>query len=312
MMKRNNSLVSGVLISLIVGAAVFCLMSCRNTNTAEPQVSKGKLDTYKDFASQFIPARTVRVWLPSDYNASQRYAVLYMHDGRMLWDAAATWNHQEFGVDEAMDSLITLGKIMPTIVVGIDNNDNRIGEYAPDDITEFLPEGKPVYRDITACGNNYLQFMVTELKPFIDSTYSVYTDPAHTFVMGSSCGGLISSYALCKYPEVFGGAACLSTHCLLVTPRRTTPDEAVIRAYRTYLQRHLPQPNTRLLYMDDGDKTLDAFYLEKQAAINEMLRAEGWDSAHFQYRLFPGHSHCEDDWQARLDIPLTFLLKGQK
>ena len=58
----------------------------------------------------------------------------------------------------------------------------------------------------------YLKFLVTELKPFIDSTFSVATDRSNTFIAGSSMGGLISMYAVCEYPAVFGGAACLSTH----------------------------------------------------------------------------------------------------
>ena len=59
-------------------------------------------------------------------------------------------------------------------------------------------------------GNNYLKFLVEELKPFIDATYSTRKDRNHTFHMGSSMGGLISAYAVAKYPDVFGGAGCLS------------------------------------------------------------------------------------------------------
>lgn len=275
----------------------------------EPQVSAGHLDTYANFPSQFIPARTVRVWTPANYDPAKRYDVLYMHDGQMLFDATTSWNKQEWGIDEAMDSLQALGRIRPTIVVAIDNTSERIGEFCPDDIIEYLPEGTPVYADWKPQGNDYLRFLVTELKPFIDSTYAVYPERSHTWVMGSSCGGLISSYALCKYPEIFGGAACLSTHCTLAYPRPDKPSQEVMDAYRTYLKNHLPAPNTAKLYMDQGDQTLDAFYGEAQAAINDMLRSEGWDSAHFEYRFFPGHKHCEDDWQARLPIPLTFLLQ---
>lgn len=296
-------------ISYIVLAALLLsgMSACRKTER-EPQVAKGHLDTYAAFPSQFIAARTVRVWTPADYAPTRRYDVLYMHDGQMLWDASVAWNHQEWGVDEAMDSLQALGRIRPTIVVGIDNTSERIGEFCPDDIAQYLPAGTPVYEDWAPQGNAYLRFLVEELKPFIDSTYAVFTDRDHTWVMGSSCGGLISSYALCKYPEVFAGAACLSTHCTLAYPRPDKPSEAVMSAYRTYLKEHLPALNTAKLYMDDGDQTLDAFYGEAQAAINATLRAEGWDSAHFEYRFFPGHAHCEDDWQARLPIPLLFLL----
>lgn len=291
------------------------LMACNKSAQQEPQVSVGHLDTYTDFPSQYISARTVRVWTPGESGESRvesgerRYDVLYMHDGQMLWDATTSWNKQEWGVDEAMDSLQALGRIRPTIVVGIDNTSERIGEFCPDDIIEYLPEGTPVYADWKPQGNAYLRFLVEELKPFIDSTYAVYTEREHTWVMGSSCGGLISSYALCKYPEVFAGAACLSTHCTLAYPRPDKPSKEVMDAYRTYLKEHLPAPNTAKLYMDQGDQTLDAFYGEAQAAINEMLLIKGWDSAHFEYRFFPGHKHCEDDWQARLPIPLEFILQ---
>lgn len=282
--------------------------SCQRSHK-EPQASKGHLDTYVDFASQYVPARTVRVWTPEDYSAEQRYDVLYMHDGQMLYDATTAWNHQEWGVDEAMDSLIRQGAIRPTIVVGIDNHTvNRIGEYCPDDLSELYLNGEPVYSAFDAKGNAYLAFLVTELKPFIDSVYSTYPERDHTWVMGSSCGGLISSYALCKYPDVFAGAACMSTHCTLAFPNPARPDKEVMAAYREYLRTHLV-PNSCLLYMDQGDRTLDAFYGEAQAAINEVLRNEGWDEQHFVYRFFPDHAHCEDDWKARLDIPLCFLLK---
>lgn len=273
----------------------------------EPQVACGRLDSYSDFPSQYIPARTVRVWLPSNYDPSLRYDVLYMHDGRMLWDADVTWNHQEWGVDEAMDSLILSGQIRPTIVVGVDNTLERISEYCPDDIAELLPPNHRIYKGLTPKGNNYLSFLVEELKPFIDSLYPVYTDREHTWVMGSSCGGLISSYALCKYPETFAGAACMSTHCTLAFPNPAHPDTAVVCAYRTYLATHL-EPNGALLYFDDGDQTLDHYYGEAQQAINATLRSQGWDEEHMVYRFFPGHEHCEDDWRARLDVPLRFLL----
>ena len=283
-----------------LGLALCMLTACHKS--AAPQI-----DLYENFCSQYVPSRSIRVWVPNDYNASCRYDVLYMHDGKMLFDKTTTWNHQEWGVDEAMDSLSRLGLIRPTIVVGIDNTDDRISEYCPDDIAGLLPAGHPIYKGLSAKGNDYLRFLVEEVKPFIDSTYSTYPEREHTWVMGSSCGGLISSYALCKYPDVFAGAVCMSTHCTLAFPDPSAPDREVMTAYREYLRTHLA-PNSCLLYMDQGDRTLDAFYGDAQDAINAMLREEGWDEAHFMYRFFPGHAHCEDDWKARLDVPLLFLL----
>ncbi|MFN5596207.1 MAG: alpha/beta hydrolase-fold protein, partial [Bacteroidota bacterium] len=40
--------------------------------------------------------------------------------------------------------------------------------------------------------DDYLKFIVYELRPFINKTYSTHKDPAHTVIGGSSMGGLIS------------------------------------------------------------------------------------------------------------------------
>lgn len=286
------------------------LTGCQNpTEPVEPPIPSHVV-LHTTLKSKYVTNRTLRVWLPAGYSKDKKYDVLYMHDGLNLFDPRITWNHQEWGVDEAMDSLVNQGIIRPTIVVGIDNIDNgmlRVAEYCPDDVGALLPSGKALYDGLgTPKGNDYLRFIVEEVKPFIDSIYATYTEREHTWMMGSSCGGLISSYALCKYPEVFGGAACLSTHSTLAADP-SHPDQDAINAYRTYLQQHLT-PNTFRLYFDRGDQTLDANYADSQEAINTMLRAEGWDSTHFMYRFFPGAAHDENSWKARLDIPLRFLL----
>lgn len=274
------------------------------------QVVPSHIDLYPQFHSQYVPSRTIRVWVPAGYDSTARYDVLYMHDGLMLFDASITWNKQEWGVDEAMDSLTAKGLIRPTIVVGIDNRPemaDRISEYCPDDVAQLLPQGKQLYDGLVPMkGNDYLRFVVEEVKPFIDSFYRTYKEREHTWTMGSSCGGLISSYALCKYPNVFGGAACMSTHSTLAIDT-DHPDPEMTKAYVSYLQQHIAVNSCRL-YFDRGDRTLDANYSESQAAINAMLESAGWDEAHFLYRFFPGASHTEDSWRARLDVPLRFLL----
>ena len=290
---------------IVMLLASFVFVGCQLKDG--PRVSAGHLETYELFESKYVTPRTIRVWTPKDYDSDKQYDVLYMHDGQMLWDAQVAWNKQEWGVDEAMDSLIRMKKIRPAIVVGIDNSPERIGEYCPDNIVEYMDSVSVVYQDIKPQGNDYLRFLVEEVKPFIDSKYSTYADRAHTWVMGSSCGGLISSYALCRYPEIFGGAACLSTHCTLAFPDPTQQDSAMMAAYREYLKHYIPA-NSAKLYMDNGDQTLDANYLTAQALINDMMYESGWDSTHYMYRFFPGTAHCEDDWRARLDIPLLFLL----
>lgn len=294
------------LLTFVLAMVVF--VGCHRP--AEPQVSRGTLVMYHDFPSQYITPRTIRVWTPEGYPQHAPYDVLYMHDGQMLFDADFAWNHQEWGIDEIMQQLLDSNRIRPCIVVGIDNSSDRIEEYTPDDVVAFLPAGESVYAVGEPMGNRYLNFLVNELKPFIDTTYAVATTPEHTFVMGSSCGGLISSYAICQYPNIFGGAACLSTHCTFAHPKSFKSRPASMDAYLRYLCDRLPEANSRLVYFDCGDETLDKAYVEMFGRIDSVILSLGYDSAHYSHLYFPGDAHTETDWQHRVHIPLTFLLRN--
>lgn len=142
--------------------------------------------------------RRVWIYLPSDYNANKRrhYPVLYLHDAQNVFDDATSYVG-EWGVDEFMDS--TAEK--KSIVVAIDHGgDKRLNEYNPYNSEKF---GKGE-------GALYADFLVNTLKPFIDEHYRTKKGKANTFIAGSSMGGLISVYAILKYPAVFGGAGIFS------------------------------------------------------------------------------------------------------
>lgn len=119
-------------------------------------------------------------------------------------------------------------------------------------------------------------------------------------------GGLISMYAQCEYPQVFGGAACLSTHWL---GSFTNQHNAIPDAFIAYLKTHLPPANSHRWYFDCGDQTLDAYYPEIQHRVDEVLKAKGYNSSHWITRYYPGENHSEQAWRKRLAVPLRFLLK---
>ena len=97
-----------------------------------PKVNIGTIQRLENFKSNYVDSRNVDVWLPDGYSNTQKYAVLYMHDGNMLYDAATTWNKQSWEVDEVAGKLIQEGKTKPFIVVGIWNNgQKRHPEYFP-------------------------------------------------------------------------------------------------------------------------------------------------------------------------------------
>ncbi|MCW5922941.1 MAG: hypothetical protein KIS77_11390 [Saprospiraceae bacterium] len=284
-----------------------------------PQPSSGSIQRFERFPSRFVDPRNVDVWLPDGYDANKKYAVLYMHDGQMLFDSTTTWNKQEWGVDETVGQLIAEKKIRDCIVVGIWNNGKkRHSEYFPQKPFESLSqpqrdslmqEARSVSNDLFADkiqSDNYLRFLVAELKPFIDSHFSTKKDRKNTFVAGSSMGGLISLYAICEYPEVFGGAACISTHWpgIFRTENNPVPD-----AFLQYMKNRLPSPRKHNIYFDCGTVGLDAMYPPLQKQADEIMGAKGFSSKNWLTRLFEGDDHSERAWQRRFDVPLVFLLK---
>lgn len=283
-----------------------------------PTVAHGSIKRFENFPSQYVLARNVDVWLPDNYSSEKKYAVLYMHDGQMLFDSSFTWTKTEWMVDETLSKLITEKKTRDCIVVGIWNSTQRHADYFPQKPFESLPKqqqdslynanrqnGQSVFNNTTIHSDNYLKFIVNELKPFIDSTFSVYTDRKNTFIMGSSMGGLISLYAICEYPGIFAGAACLSTHWPGIFTAENNPIPA---AFFQYMKDHLPDPATHKIYFDYGDQTLDAMYPPLQKQADSIMQSKGFNSSNWITKYFPGENHSEVSWSKRLYIPVEFLL----
>lgn len=288
------------------------------TPQALPQVTVGSIERLERFSSRYVEARDIDVWLPPGYSADKRYQVLYMHDGQMLFDANTTWNKQAWNVHLNLAALMAQGAVPDTLIVAIPNAGKyRYSEYFPKKYLAGVPPNERAdylrrAQHGKALSDAYLRFIVKELKPAIDKRFSTRTDAASTFLMGSSMGGMISVYALCEYPQVFGGAAALSTHwvgkpSVWGTPAKIQNTAFPMAAFR-YLKQHLPAPEAHRLYMDHGTVGLDAIYGPHQGFVDEIVREARYTDAQWQSRVFEGTDHTEKDWSARLDIPLAFLL----
>ena len=271
----------------------------------------GTIKRVDSFASKYVPARTIAVWLPEDYDSIKKYPVLYMHDGQNLFDSTVTWNHEEWKVDETMTKLIRENRIRPCIVVGIWNmGDTRWNEYFPQKAVKYFPAADmntftTTYLKNKLQADDYLKFLVKELKPFIDRSFPTLTDRDNTFISGSSMGGLISLYAMCEYPKVFGGAACISTHWIGGWP---PPVAYIPNGFYQYLREELPSPKNHKIYFDYGTETLDQYYKPYQLEVDKIMTEKGYTSSTWVTKEFVGENHSEKSWKKRLYIPFEFLI----
>jgi enterochelin esterase-like enzyme len=282
-----------------------------------PTPSAGKIKHYKNFKSNFIIPRNVDVWLPEDYNKKEKYAVLYLQDGQSMFDSAVSFEKSEVGVDETVAKLIKEGTIKKCIVVAVWNTMKiRHSEYMPQKPFETFEQKVQdsmyaVKLDVDPMlqhkvqSDNYLKFLVTELKPFIDKKYSTLTTQENTFIGGYSMGGLVSVYAMCEYPNVFGGVACLSTWWPGLLPGKKNN---LFDAFTSYVEKNLPSATNHKLYFDYGTVRIDYFLKPLQLKIDAIATSKGYTVANLVSKEFKGGDHVAKDWRSRFHFPLEFLL----
>lgn len=307
------------LFAFWMSLAHFQIQAQSQPDTPVPRVPFGQIVRIANFRSAYVLSRNIDIWLPDGYTAENDYEVLYMHDGQMLFDSSLAFNKQSWKVPQTLTRLKEEGKIRPFIVVGIWNTTfHRYADYFPE--KPFLEMSDADQKIILEANKNvdsrkfdqgkpnsddYLKFLVKELKPFIDETFSTKSGREHTFVAGSSMGGLISLYAISEYPDVFGGAACLSTHWTGLFRAENNPCPT---AFKKYFGGRVPKPGRHSLYFDYGDKTLDSLYAAIQPGIDSIYQRAGYTKENYLSLFFPGEEHSEAAWANRLSTPICFLL----
>lgn len=268
----------------------------------------GRLERYEAFPSAHVPPRHVDVWLPDGYHAAgTSYPVIYAHDGQNLFRPSEAFGGIDWGLDEAVHQLSREEIIPEVIVVGIWNTSNRIPEYMPQKPFEANGFEKEHAAVTERFGNppssdRYLQFIVDELKPIIDATYRTRMGKEDTLIMGSSMGGLLSLYAFCEYPDVFGMAGCLSTSMTVI-------GEPLI----AFLKARNVSDKDRRIYMDYGiEWDLPAYRALHQRVVQAWQDNGFAKERDLQVKFYSGQPHAESAWRSRVHVPLKFLLNSRR
>jgi len=242
----------------------------------------GSVTYHENFPSRKLGnARTLIVWTPPGYaQSTERYPVLYIHDGQNVFDPATSFLGVDWQIDETVDSLIRQHRIEEIIVVAIYNTADRLAEYAD-----------------TEKGRAYMDFLVTEVKPFIDQNYRTKTDRDNTAIMGSSMGGLISFYLVWRFPDIFSKAACLSTSIYW-------NNGAMAREIETY---DGPKKSIKI-YFDSGGVGREGLLFPYFQRMNELLVTKGFQMGLDLYYFYDEKAdHSEHAWAKRAWRPLEFM-----
>lgn len=240
----------------------------------------GSVNMHENFHSEFLEnERSIIVWLPPKYkrlrNADKRYPVLYMQDGQNLIDPKTSYSGKDWRVDETVTRLIEEQKMKEIIVVGIYNTEERLEEYS-----------------YSEKGEKYLNFIIEELKPFIDANYRTLHDRNNTAIIGSSMGGLISFVAGWNHPEIFSMAGCMSSSFYY-------NEDKVFRMLNEYKGPGKPVK----FYIDHGEDGLTRGQ-KMFCTLTKMGYVIGTDIDYYYAR---GAEHHETAWAARLERPLLFF-----
>lgn len=237
--------------------------------------------------------RRAYVYLPEsyEYEPEKHYPVLYMFDGHnVFFDSDATYG-KSWGMKEYMDHTETQ-LIIAAVECNHSPDNGRLKEYAPYSFKDSR------FGKITGRGKETMDWMIHTFKREIDENFRTLPDREHTFIAGSSMGGLMSLYAVLAYNQVFSRAAALSPSIWAASDR-----------IESLIQRARIRPNT-VIYMDYGSRELGSHskMLRQFAKVTTLLLSR---RIFLQSRIVPGGSHCEASWERQIPFFMETLLYQQ-
>ena len=205
--------------------------------------------------------REMSIYLPPGYSDAKEYGLILFHDGLEFLALAHA--------DNTLDNLIGRSAIDPLIGV-------------------FLP---PVERELEYATDKtdlFERFVIEEVVPFVESNYSVASDPMQRATAGASYGAVISAQLCFRNSHVFGLCGLFST---AFQPKNglimREAMEGEIRPIRMYLDWGTYEP---------GIARMGRTFSSRMAENGYILLAREWPE---------GHSW--GSWRAHVDEMLIFL-----
>ncbi len=276
-----------ILKKLVVFASMLLILAGCEHNQAKTSTATDNVEVLsQEFEMPGLDRlRKIRVYLPPNYSSSEKsFPVLYMHDGQNLFDDKTSYVG-EWGVDEALNQLHNQNKLS-LIVVGVDNGQaQRMNELSPWQNNKYG----------VAEGEQYMQFIVERVKPYIDSHYRTLADQKNTAIMGSSMGGLISHYAILKYPNTFSKAGIFS------------PSFWYSEQVYKFTEQNAPDEKARLFYLMGGNEGSDS--VANMEKMVHQIKRQGHSADRVYSDVVAGGEHNEQFWRANFERAVLWLFE---
>ncbi len=189
--------------------------------------------------------RIIYVYLPAEYFSSyNKYPVMYMQDGNNLLNGSPYAPFGTWDVDLNADEAIENDMAQPVIIVGITPL-NRNNEYLHTIVDRL--ENTPKLQE-------YTNYLINTLKPFIDNNFRTLTDKNNTAIAGSSLGGISSFFIAWQNPDVFGKAGVFSPSSWINIGdgEKATAEDSMISLINSTTT--IPELK---IYIDSGDSNFD-------------------------------------------------------
>lgn len=247
--------------------------------------------------------KPVEIWTPAGYNpadTTKKYSVIYLLDGQNQFDDSDAYNGG-WGSDEVITALMKNGG-EGIILVGIDNSRNRDNELTPD-----LGDVIPAYNSggfKNGSGEQFAEFVAKTVVPFVEANYNVYTDSAHSAIVGSSSGGIEAFYIGMEYMDEFGRIGAISPAFMLY-------DKATWYDYFSKFDFSLIENQPRIYFYNGGGDSLEQELLPYARDMKKWLADLGYaeDKMTFVYDEKCGHN--EAAWRAYMPEIVTWLFELQ-
>lgn len=247
---------------------------------AAPDGTKGTVSIEK------LGERRIFVYLPPGYETSEdRYPVVYMNDGRNVFNTGTSSFNKEWLVDKKVDELVSDGNLEKVIVIAVDAGEgsDRGNEYVPFPNDSIPSDGKGA--------EEFTRFFLETVIPFADSTYRTIPDRDHRMIMGSSFGGVQAFWMGYHHPETFSMIGAMSVSTWVANGQ----------AYEEWRQ-ETGKPDVKI-WLDMG--------AEEEMAIDplvDLLLSKGFKYGQDLFFLMdPTGTHDEISWSKRVHNPLIMF-----